>query len=170
MSNMSEIAIQAQEEARDHSAVLEIVPRGEIKYTRCTLTDNENYWLLCLIVVDAAGTLAGRDKLIMNYRNPRKRHNVADIVHNKKYYKKGIRSVKSARTEDIMNFWNAVDDVNWVAREKLDPVGAMTLMGMLEDAKERDKFRRHIRKHIETDHPTFELDEVPNRDFRKTRG
>jgi hypothetical protein len=41
-------------------------------------------------------------------------------------------------------------------------------MGLLENEKTREKFRRHSRRHIEGGHPPFELDELPRRDFRKT--
>ena len=139
------------------------VPESAREYPQNTW---EHYWRLCLSVVDAAGTLASRDKLLMTYRDKSKSASVEDVI--KKYYDGDPEKVKSARIDAATSFWRAIDQVNHFACEHdLNQVSAMTLLGLLEDEKARRKFRHHIRHHIKTRHPPFELDELPVRDFRK---
>ena len=125
----------------------------------------KEYWQLCRNIVDAAGELAAKDKLLMNFRDPTNQHKVQHVIQ--KSFKGDVKFLKEARADRITNFFQCVDKVNWYAREHdLSQVSAMKLMGILEDREMRKRFRHHIQKHIDGDHPPFEMDEVPNRDFR----
>lgn len=168
MSKMSELSIELQENPnRTISSVLVNDDNLETKNPTHPSESWKTYWQLCLAVVDAAGDLAGKDKMLMNFRDKSKAFNVKPVID--KYYNGDIKQLKLAREEAIKNFFKSVDEVNWYARNHdLDQVSAMTLMGLLENEKNREKFRRHIKRHIESGHPPFELDDLPRRDFRKT--
>ncbi len=176
MSKMSNLSIELQESPekrtvadllggdKKRAAILR-VSQSDYEYPANTW---KNYWQLCLAVVDAAGDLAGKDKMLMNFRDKSKAFNVKHVID--KYYDGDVNQLKFAREESVKNFFKSVDEVNWYARNHdLDQVSAMTLMGLLENEKNREKFRRHIKHHIESGHPPFELDDLPRRDFRKTR-
>lgn len=164
MSKMSEHSIELQENPV-HSAPTKAYKPALEPLPTDTWPD---YWRLCLAVIDAAGDLAGKDKLLMNFRDRTKAFNVKPVIE--KYYGGNVTNLKAARDEATKAFFKAVDEVNWYARNHdLDQVSAMTLMGLLENEKNREKFRRHIKRHIESSHPPFELDDLPRRDFRKSR-
>ena len=125
-----------------------------------------NYWDLCMAVVYAAGEVAAKDKLLMSFRDPETSHKVQHVI--KRHFKGKVECLKDARADRIADFFRAVDMVNWYARQHdLSQVSAMKLMGMLEDKNARKRFRHHIQKHIDGDHPPFEMDEIPDRDFHK---
>lgn len=129
----------------------------------------KEYWETCFALVYTAGVLASHDKLLMTYRDKSNRHNVIKVVNDKETFKYGVRSIKNARSDDIQDFWKLLDSINWYAREHgLAQVSSMKLLGMLDDAKVREKYRNHILSHIETEHPPFEIDELP-REFRKSK-
>ena len=126
------------------------------------------YWQLCFDVIVAAGELAGKDKLIMNFRDPQKRHSVKDVVNQSFDGEKG--NIADKRNDNARIFFTNVDNLNEYAVEHgFDQVCGMKLMGMLVDANVRDKFKHHIKKHLESNHPPFALDELPGKDFRKTK-
>ncbi len=126
------------------------------------------YWETCWAMTYIAGDLASHDKLIITYRDKSKRHNVVKVIKNKEVFPNGIFSVKDARFVDLAKFWKLVDDINYYAVKRgMDQVHPATLLGILYDPKVRERFRNAVRKHAETDHPPFEADEVPARDFRK---
>lgn len=179
MSKMSELSIDLQENPekrtvadllggnKKRSAVLSVSKSARESTNEHPANTWKTYWTLCLAVVDTAGDLAGKDKMLMNFRDKSKAYNVKPVID--KYYDGNVNKVKLAREEAIKNFFKSVDEVNWYARNHdLDQVSAMTLMGLLENEKNREKFRRHIKRHIESGHPPFELDDLPRRDFRKT--
>ncbi|MBQ1528388.1 hypothetical protein IIZ77_01915 [Candidatus Saccharibacteria bacterium] len=126
------------------------------------------YWRLCLAVVNAAGEVAGKDKMLINFRDPQKRHSVKDVVQ--KSFNGEKSAIADKRNQNIRIFFTRVDDLNEYAVEHgSDQVCGMELMGMLVDASIRDKFKHHIKKHLESNHPPFALDELPGKDFRKTK-
>lgn len=130
----------------------------------------KEYWETCFALVFTAGVLASHDKLLMTYRDKSNRHNVIKVINDKNTFKYGVRSVKYARSDDINDFWKLLDSINWYAREHgLAQVSSMKMLGILDDAKVREKYRDHILDHIETEHPPFEIDELPDREFRKTK-
>ena len=126
------------------------------------------YWQLCLDVVNAAGEVAGKDKMVITFRDPAKRHNVKDVVNEK--FGGEIGCIIDKRNDNIRHFFTLVDNLNGLALKlDLDQVPGMTLMGLLVNADARDKFKYHIKKHIQTSHPPFPMDEIPAHDFRKTK-
>ena len=164
MSKLSEHLIAEQEEHRH----LPLIPSIPENHGEKPASNNFIYWQLCLKVVDAAGELAAKDKLLMNFRDPENagkvKHVIIDSFHG------DVNNLRDARADWIWEFFRSVDEVNWFARKhSLAQVSAMKLMGMLEDANSRKKFRHFIRKHMATEHPAFELDELPNRCFRQSR-
>ena len=164
MSKMSELSIELQENPV-RSAPAEAYKPALGPLPVDTWPD---YWRLCLAAVDAAGDLASKDKMLMNFRDKSKAFNVKPVID--KYYNGDVNQLKLARDEATKNFFKAIDSINWFARQNnLNQVSAMKLMGILEDEKNRGKFRRHIKRHLEDNHPPFELDELPNRDFRQPR-
>lgn len=123
------------------------------------------YWNLCSAVVDAASKVAAKDKLLMNFRDPKNSHKVKPIIN--KHFHGDVKNLKDARADCIRAFFAAVDEVNWYARKHdLAQASAMKLMGQLESANDRKRFRYFIKKHLEENHPPFELDELVDRDFR----
>lgn len=177
MSKMSELSIEKQETGRriadllggdkPRSAVLRIKTdtHNSVKHPSESYSD---YWTLCRAIVDAAGDLASKDKMLMNFRDKSKAFNVKPVID--KYYNGDVNQLKLAREEAVKTFFKAVDEINWYSRKHdLAQVSAMKLMGLLEDEKTRAKFRRHLKRHEEENHSPFELDELPIRDFRKTR-
>ena len=167
MSIMSDLSIERAEnpEAYDHLPILSNPSRtASTPHPSSTYAE---YWRLCLEVVYAAGEIAKKDKLLMNFRDKSKAFNVKHVIE--KYYGGDVENLKKAREETVVAFLKAVDDVNWYARNhELSQVSAMKLMGLLEDANTRKKFRDHINTHIKSSHPPFELDELPAREFRAT--
>ncbi|MBR3232826.1 hypothetical protein IKF74_00845 [Candidatus Saccharibacteria bacterium] len=164
MSKMSELSIELQENP------VRSAPTETYKSALgpSPVDTWPNYWRLCLAAIDAAGDLASKDKLLMNFRDKAKAFNVRPVIE--KYYGGDVTNLKVARNEAAKDFFKAIDNINWFARRNnLDQVSAMKLMGILEDEKNRGKFRHHIRRHLEDNHPPFELDELPDRDFRKSR-
>ena len=126
------------------------------------------YWRLCFNVVTAAGEFAEKEKLLMNLRDESKKGSVLHVLE--KYYENSPEKVKERRNEASKRFFAAVDQVNWYAvKHDLCQSSAMVLLGMLEDKRIRAKFKEHINEHIRTNHPPFELDELPKRDFRRPR-
>ena len=124
----------------------------------------EEYWNLCSAVVNAASEVAAKDKLLMNFRDPENSHKVKPIIN--KHFHGDVKNLKDARADCIRAFFAAVDEVNWYARKHdLAQASAMKLMGQLESANDRKRFRYHIKKHLQGNHQPFELDELVARDF-----
>ena len=131
-------------------------------------TNNSEYWHWCLEVVLAAGKLASRTKLVLNYTDPTTRIRVADVV--KRYYDSNLGNLKDAREAAWDEYAKTIDMVNRLARKNgLRQVNQMKLVDMLDSEGERRKFRTHIRKHIENEDTPFSMDEIPSRDFRQTK-
>ena len=174
MSHFSELDIECQETGK---RICDLLPDGKKSavIVRTTKPKEQHpsetyaiYWQLCLDVVNAAGELAGKDKLIMNFRDPQKRHSVKDVVNRSFGGEKG--NIANKRNDNARIFFTRVDNLNEYAVEhEFDQVCGMKLMGMLVDANVRDKFKHHIKKHLESSHPPFALDDLPGKDFRKTR-
>jgi len=161
MSKMSEHLIEEQETGRS----LPLVPSTPERHDEPEKpSDNTIYWQLCLKVVEAAGELAAKDKLLMNFRDPSNSHKVKHVID--KSFAGEVANLRDARADWIWEFFRSVDEVNWFARKhSLAQVSAMSLMGLLESADVRKAFRKHIRAHVESDHPAFELDLLPGKDF-----
>ena len=171
MSKMAEHLIEEQEAGHSLPLIPSTSEHREEQPEHCKEqkpSGNVVYWQLCLKVINAAGELAAKDKLLMNFRDPNNSHKVKHVIEQS--YNGNVNGLRESRVDWIWEFFRAVDEVNWFSRKHgLAQVSAMKLMGMLEDANTRKKFRNFIRKHMETDHPAFELDELPARDFRTSR-
>lgn len=174
MSHFSELDIECQETGKrirdllpdgKKSAVIVRVTKPKEQYPSETYAI---YWQLCLDVVNAAGEVAGKDKMVITFRDPAKRHNIKDVVNAK--FGGELSCIVDKRNDNIRRFFMLVDNLNGLALKlSIDQIPGMTLMGLLVDADVRDKFKYHIKKHLKTEHPPFPLDELPVRDFRKTR-
>ena len=164
MSKMAEHLIMEQEEGHHLPLTPSTPEHHDERHEEEKPSDNIIYWQLCLKVVDAAGNLAAKDKLLMNFRDPSNAHKVKHVIE--RSFAGEVANLRDARADWIWEFFRTVDEVNWFARKhSLAQVSAMLLMGLLENADMRRAFRKHIRKHIDTDHPTFELDMLPGKDF-----
>ncbi len=167
MSKLSDLIIEEQETGKRASLTSEQVTAKPTEPTH----PSENwstYWKLCLDVVSAAGDVAGKDKLAINFRDPQKRHSVKGVVD--KSFNGELSSIIDKRADYIRIFFMRVDTLNdFALKLHLDQIPGMTLMGMLVDGDVREKFTYHIKRHIESGHPPYELDELPARKFRKSR-
>lgn len=120
-----------------------------------------SYWQLCHTVILAAGKVADKEKLILNYTNENTRHIVAPIVENKRYYPKGIESVRKARLSAMTRYYQAIDRLNEFAYEhNRDQVIPMKLLSLLADEDTRDKYKQRIKLYKEQEHPPIALDEI----------
>ena len=122
---------------------------------------NVSYWRLCYTVVLAAGKVAEREKLILNYQDENTRHKVAPIVENRHYYSDGIESVCKARLAAMEEYFQAVDRLNKFSYEHgRDRFAPMKLLSSLYEKKARDSYKRHIKSYEEEAHPPIALDEI----------
>ena len=125
MSKMSELLIEAQETGKLASLTSEQVTAKHAEPTHPSKSYGD-YWTLCRAVVDAAGDLASKDKMLMNFRDKSKAFNVKPVID--KYYNGDVSQLKLAREEAVKTFFKAVDEVNWYSRKHdLAQVSAMKL-------------------------------------------
>lgn len=183
MSKMSELLIESQETGKTVRGLLSDKKKtGKLYRTpepaqesakASTEVAHPNkswgeYWRTCLNLVICAGRLSSLEKLEMNWRDESKRHNILKVVND--YYNGKPQCIFYARRDCIGDFWSLIDKINSLGYKLgIAQVSGMKLLGVLEDPRIRAKFRHHISKHLSEEHPPFELDELPSRDFRKTK-
>ncbi|MBR3180321.1 hypothetical protein IKF57_02205 [Candidatus Saccharibacteria bacterium] len=129
----------------------------------------KDYWEACLALTYVAGHLAHHDKALMTYRDKSKRFNVKHIIEKTGEIAVDVRNAKNDRIRSMKDFWQIADTINWYAEKRgMSQVSFMKFIGLLEDNNVREIFRKHITKHVETEHPPFELDELPDHDFTES--
>ena len=161
MSKLSDLSIECQETGR---RICDLLPDGKKSAVIVRVPQHPSeayaiYWRLCLAVVNAAGEVAGKDKLLMNYRDPQKRHSVKDVVDRSFGGEKS--AIADKRNENIRVFFAQVDALNEHAvKHGFDQVCGMQLLGMLTDSNTRDRFRYRIKKNAEKGTTPIPLDEL----------
>lgn len=168
MSKISDISVSIKEGTLTEAEAKQLIGAKEIQETKYRSDKNADYWRKCRGIVVLVGKIIAKEKFLMNLRDPEKCHAVKEVFE--KNFGGDITRVKQSRRTLIEEFLWEVDQLNWFAsRNGLSQVSAIRLLALLEDEKQRRKFRSHIDKHIESEHPMFELDEIPSRDFRPTK-
>ena len=176
MSRITDLLIEEQETGRRTalmftSTATEPVAETAVETAKETVVNlvaaqkpvnpNVSYWRLCYAVVLAAGKVAEREKLILNYTDENTRHKVAPIVENTDYYSDGIESVREARLAAMAEFFRAFDRLNEFAYDhNRDRVAPMELLSRLYHKKARDSYKRRIKNYEEEAHPPIALDEI----------
>ena len=165
MSNITDFIIRSREAGYNPTLAPEDAPAEpsarELVAAKLATNTNARYWQLCKEVINAAGEVAEKDKLVMNFRGTNTRHVVEPVVNNRKNYPNGIESVIGARDRAMSNFFKAVDALNdYSVRHDRDQVLPMRLLSRFSDKEDRDKYKKRIDSLMASSAQPFALDEL----------